>query len=150
MVFTISPALGFGEIRFGATCAEARHHFGEPSRIIAPPDEPGRQIWVFNDLGLAAGFDASGSLDTFEVFNPVATLHGHQIIGLNVAEAAVLLRREFSFPIEALMQENGVVEQLRIRDLGFGVWVKNEVVTSVSWSDATSMEDQSEPQASPN
>jgi hypothetical protein len=149
-LLSIAPAKGFGLLRFGATAEMVRSHLGEPSRIIEPPDEPRLQIWVFDSIQLAAGFDESGVLETFEVFNPLATLHGHQVIGLAVEEAALLLRREFSFPIEAHMLDDGTVEQLCVRDLGFGVWLEDDIVTSVSWSNASGDEDQSQVQESPN
>jgi hypothetical protein len=149
-LLSIAPAKGFGLLRFGATAETVRSHLGEPTRIIDPPDEPVRQIWLFDSIQLGVGFNASGVLETFEVFNPLATLHGHQVIGLRVEEAALLLRREFSFPIEALMNDDGSVEQLRVRDVGFGVWLEDDVVTSVSWSDALGEEDQSLPQVSPS
>jgi len=149
-ILSIAPAAGFGQLRFGASYEDVRAHLGEASQIIEPAGEPGRQIHVFNDLQLAAGFDASGQLDTFEVWNPQATLYGCPIIGLGLEEAALLLREKFSFPIEAQIHDDDDVEQLCIRDLGFGVWFEDQIVTSVSWSDATSAEDQSIAGAAPS
>lgn len=83
-ILSILPASGFGQLRFGSTLALVFEHLDEPSCIIEAADEPGRRIWVFDDMQLAAGFNASGLLDTFEVWNAAATLHGRPIIGVPV------------------------------------------------------------------
>jgi hypothetical protein len=136
-VLTIEPTVGFGEIRFGANRETARRLLGEPSRAIDSSEEQGSEIWLYDGLGVAVYFSGSGALTAFEIFNREATLRGHQIIGLEVEEAAVLLRREFAFPIEALIDDDEAVEQLRIPELNVSVWVEDDLVSSVSWSDAT-------------
>lgn len=145
----ILPAAGFGDIRFGATRDAVREYFGEPSDIIKPRDEPGREMWVYPEARIVAGLQ-DGTLDAFEVFHPLATLNGRRIIGLSAELAVYLLREAFSFPIEAMIDDNGVAEQLRVRDLGFGAWLEDDIVTSVSWSDASGFEDQTFAQESPN
>jgi hypothetical protein len=139
-LLAIVPGVGIGDLKFGASCAEVRRIFGEPSHINedADPDvRPGCHRWRYDELGLFVAFDPSGRVDMFEVRNPLARIEGHRIIGQPVEAAAALLRDLYpDLDINAQMIDEDSVEQLRVLDLDLHVWCEGGPhVESVSWAD---------------
>jgi hypothetical protein len=129
-----------GDLKFGATRADVRRVLGEPSGINENADRdvrPGCHAWTYDDLGVFVAFNPSGRADIFHVFNPLARLEGHSIIGQPVEVAAALLRDLYpDLDIQAQMNDDESVEQLKIPDLDLHVWCDGGAdVRSVGWAD---------------
>ncbi len=133
---TIRPGYGLGSLAFGLSPRDAKRLLGEPSRVLDDREDPGSELWLYDEYGAALGFDreCDHRLASFEILNPAAVLENVRLIGQTEEQAAVTLRGKYAFPIQAMLHEDETLEQLRIPDLNLSVWIESGHVASISWS----------------
>lgn len=133
---TIRPAVGVGDLRFGATRDEVRTIAGEPSEVLASEEDSGSEVWVYESAAVALSFAAEENLRlvSCETFSMKSTFNGESLVGLDRDAAEAALERagadEGAFLAEDEDEGSG---QIAVPRLGLSLWFEGGAVESVGW-----------------
>lgn len=133
---TIRPAVGVGDLRFGATRDEVRTIAGEPSEVLASEEDSGSELWVYEAAAVALSFAAEENLRlvSCETFSAKSTFNGESLVGLDRDAAEAALERagadEGAFLAEDDDEGSG---QIAVPRLGLSLWFEGGAVESVGW-----------------
>jgi len=134
---TIRPAIGIGDLRFGATRDEVRTIAGEPSEIVPSDEESGSELWVYENAAVALSFASEENLRlvSCETFSAKSTFNGEPLVGLDREAAEAALERAGAD--EGLFLADDDEEdgsgQIAVPRLGLSLWFEGGAVESVGW-----------------
>jgi hypothetical protein len=137
--YTIQLKKGLNELPFGATAAEVKMIFGDPTEIEVlekdTEDDPDTELWYYDDQSFSLFFEGDPELvlTSIEINNQETTLFGKQIFEMNEDQ------------IIDLMKENGFIEMytedeewgeklLSFEDALIDFYFEDEKLVTVNWS----------------